>query len=440
MFLSSAEAWLLLFTCAGIVAGFLLCAHLRNLKQKVPLFYYWLSAIAVLGGAAAFFLPIAINSGFGKNDDGSALRQALLYTTGGVLGVITLGETHRKNNQEKEKNENDHIRQVHAERRSRYTTAVEQLANEKATVRLGGIYTLVGLVDEWLTDGALKPAEQQKEGQTIIDNLCAYIRSPFPLAEKREVLESKKRPRRYKSDFITDALKFREEQETRRAIFTSISQRISKFNKDTKQTSPGLWSGFTFDFRESIIFYPLNNINIENPDFAGARFIGDADFQGSHLCGEVNLSNSVFLGMANFSRVIFNITSGTLHLETAGVPERFEDIAVTNKTFYRTKFQQSATFKESVFLTWPEFMTTTFKQDPDFDNALFVEGQNLRLYSRGMLANQVNLTTKDGSPTYSILPVGARLFDPSSWSNKGQTYTVVSKQAQLPYESSSEEN
>ena len=177
-------AGLLLIVCTVLVVVFLFVAHRRNLKQKVPLFYCWLGAIAVLGGAAAFFLPIAVNSGFAKDDDGSALRQALLYTTGGLLGVITLGETHRKNNQEKEKNENDHTRQVYAERRSRYTKAVEQLANEKAAVRLGGIYTLVGLVDEWLTDDTLNHKERQKEGQVIINNLCSYIRSPFPLAEK----------------------------------------------------------------------------------------------------------------------------------------------------------------------------------------------------------------------------------------------------------------
>ena len=173
MFLNSTEAWRLLFTCAGIVAGFLFAAHRTDFKQKVPLFYCWLGAIAVLGGAAAFFLPIAVNSGFNKDDDGSALRQALLYTTGGLLGVITLGETHRKNNQEKEKNENDHTRQVYAERRSRYTKAVEQLANEKASVRLGGIYTLVGLADEWLADDSLAKDKQREEGQIIINNLPA---------------------------------------------------------------------------------------------------------------------------------------------------------------------------------------------------------------------------------------------------------------------------
>ena len=104
MHLEPTEAWYLLHICAALIAIFLLAVHLIKLKKNVPLFYCWLGAIAVLGGAAAFFLPIAVNSGFAKEDDGSALRQALLYTTGGLLGVITLGETHLKNNQEKEKN------------------------------------------------------------------------------------------------------------------------------------------------------------------------------------------------------------------------------------------------------------------------------------------------------------------------------------------------
>ena len=189
MFLDSTEAWRLLSLCTASVVAFLLAVHFTKLKAKVPLFYSWIGAIAIFGGALAFLLPIALNSGFGKDDDGRVLRQLILYTTGGVLGVITLGESHRKNNQEKEKNENDHTRQVYAERRSRYTKAVEYLADEKAGVRLGGIYTLVGLVDEWLTDDSLKPYEQRKEGQVIINNLCAYIRSPFSLAGKREVLE-----------------------------------------------------------------------------------------------------------------------------------------------------------------------------------------------------------------------------------------------------------
>ena len=128
--------------------------------------------------------------------------------------MLTLSETHRKNTQEKDKNERDHIRQVHAERRSRYTKAVEQLADEKVAVRLGGIYTLVGLVDEWLADNALEQEEQQKEGQVIINNLCSYVRASFPLAAKTEYLQSDVDvvPANYVGDFVADQAMFREEE------------------------------------------------------------------------------------------------------------------------------------------------------------------------------------------------------------------------------------
>ncbi|WP_060823894.1 hypothetical protein [Rothia mucilaginosa] len=304
MYLDSTGSYWLLSICAALVVAFLLTAHFTMLKKKVPLFYCWLGAIAVLGGAAAFFLPIAVNSGFGKEDDGSALRQALLYTTGGLLGVITLGETHRKNNQEKKKNENDHTRQVYAEHRSRYTTAVEQLANEKAAVRLGGIYTLVGLVDEWLADDSLAEDKQQEEGQVIINNLCSYIRSPFPLAAKFEEYEARKELEKLQKseseklseeessllqvllkrfedsdeyekpkDITTDYVKFYEEQDVRRAIFEEMSKRSSTVSVDENKkvtVKSGAWSGFKFDFSRAPIFYPLNNLTIEQGQFSSA--------------------------------------------------------------------------------------------------------------------------------------------------------------------------
>ena len=69
-----------------------------------------------------------------------------------------------------------------AERWERYTKAVEQLGNEKAPVRMDGVYTLIGLADEWLLDENLDYAEKVREGQVIINNLCACIRSSFALA------------------------------------------------------------------------------------------------------------------------------------------------------------------------------------------------------------------------------------------------------------------
>ena len=94
----------------------------------------------------------------------------------------TIAKEREKIEADKAKNEQTHIRQVHAERRSRYIAAIEQLSNrENATTRLGGVYALIGLIDEWLTDGALlTDKERRKEGQVII-NRGLFIRCVIPL-------------------------------------------------------------------------------------------------------------------------------------------------------------------------------------------------------------------------------------------------------------------
>mgnify|MGYP001008177049 CR=1 FL=1 len=394
MFLNSADAWLLLFICAALIAIFLLAVHLIKLKKNVPLFYCWLGAIAVLGGATAFFLPIAVNSGFAKEDDGAALRQAILYTTGGLLGVITLGETHRKNNQEKEKNENDHTRQVYAERRSRYTKAVEQLANEKAAVRLGGIYTLVGLVDEWIADNSLEPDEQQEGGQVIINNLCSYIRSPFPLAEEIEEYEARKELenlqkseseklseeessrlqillKRFEDsdeyekpkDITTDYAKFHEEQDVRRTIFVEMSKRSSAVSVDESKkvtVKSGAWSGFKFDFSRAPIFYPLNNLTIEQGQFSSARFYGNTNFIFAKFTGNADFTGAIFTGNTDFRYTAFN--------EYA----YFVDVAFSRTAdFSDATFNRLADFLNADFSGDANFWTATFTGDARFWNATF---------------------------------------------------------------------
>ena len=392
MHLEPTEAWYILRICAALIAVFLLAVHLIKLKAKVPLFYCWLGAIAVLGGAAAFFLPIAVNSGFAKDDDGSALRQAILYTTGGLLGVITLGETHRKNNQEKEKNENDHIRQVHAERRSRYTAAVEQLANEKAAVRLGGIYTLAGLVDEWLADTTLEPKEQQKEGQVIINNLCSYIRSSFTLALKAEMLEGDSEPDNYEGDFSKDQAAFHEEQDVRRTIFDEMSKRSSSFIKDKEDKTvviPGAWSNFNIDFSRASIFYPLSNLTIEKGNFSSAKFYSNADFSEATFTQTANFSKATFTQTANFSKATFTQTANfskatftqTARFSWATFAHNadFNCAAFTQTAdFSCAAFTQTADFSRAAFTQTADFNWATFAQTADFSRAAFTQTADFR--------------------------------------------------------------
>ena len=368
--------------------------RLKKNNRKTRFFYYSIAAVAIIGATWSFLLPIAIDSGFRKDDDGPVLRQILLYATGGLLGVITLGETHRKNNQEREKNENDHTRQMYAERRSRYTKAVEQLANEKAAVRLGGIYTLVGLVDEWLADDTLESEEQQKEGQVIINNLCSYIRSSFPLAEKREVLEKDHTTDGYDGDFTLDRAQLCEEQDVRRAIFEEMSKRSSTVSVDKSAevtVTPGAWSTFEFNFSRAPIFYPLNNLTIEQGNFASTRFYGEANFRDTKFAGDANFRgaaftdayfwHSTFTGNAYFWYSTFTEKAEFLHA-TFAKDAYFSNAFVWNTTFAgethfgNTTFNGETHFENITFNGDAYFNNTTFNGETDFRNATFSQDAN----------------------------------------------------------------
>lgn len=78
---------------------------------------------------------------------------------------------------------NTPARNQQAERRERYTHALEQFLDGQPAVRLSGAYTLVNLADEWLADTSLPEQVRREEAQAIIDELTGCIRTPYPLAQ-----------------------------------------------------------------------------------------------------------------------------------------------------------------------------------------------------------------------------------------------------------------
>ena len=335
------------------------------------------------GGAVAILLPwmlwLLCGMSSGSSDQ---LRLHLLYVTGGIIAVLTLLQTNwknqgdrlkidadiKKNEQDAEneaakreqdavKSERDHTRQVHAERRSRYTKAVEQLSNEKAPVRLGGIYTLTGLVDEWLADDSLTKEKQQEEGQVIINNLCSYIRSPFPLALKAEMIEGDSEPDNYEGDFSKDQAAFREEQDVRRTIFVEMSKRSSDIIKEEGEvieTVPGPWSNFDFDFSRAPIFYPLNAITIEKGNFSSAKFYAGANFVQTIFTSNADFRAATFTSYADFVMAAF----------------------AQHTDFSESTFTQTVNFSESTFTQTAKFLQTTFLQRADFSGTKFTSFAN----------------------------------------------------------------
>ena len=344
------------------------------------------------GGTAALILPWVLWSRYGMSSGSSdQLRLHLLYVTGGIIAVLTLLQTNwknqgdrlkidadiKKNEQDAEKNERDHIRQVHTERRSRYTKAVEQLANEKATVRLGGIYTLVGLVDEWLADDTLDPEEQQKEGQVIINNLCSYIRSPFTLALNAEMFEGDSEPGNYEGDFSKDQAAFHEEQDVRRTIFVEMSKRSSTFTRDgigkIIDTSLGTWSDFEFDFSRAPIFYPLSSLTIEKGNFSSAKFYSNADFSWATFTQNAHFSEATFTQNADFSGAVFTQNADFIEAAFTNDANFIEGVFTNDAYFHGATFTQNANFIRAAFTQNANFIGAAFTQNADFIGAAFTQ-------------------------------------------------------------------
>ena len=404
--------------------------------------------LAVSGGALAIFGPWLLYVAGCTGETDANLRLHILYVTGGTIAVLGLVETHRKNTTDrikadadiqnyhasqsyqsktldeqarqfteniakerekieadKAKNKQDHIRQVHAERRSRYTTAIEQLSNDKASIRLGGVYTLVGLVDEWLADEKTIPniEERRKEGQVIINNLCAYIRSPFLLAERAEQLDepyAKDLQKSFGGDiekfnedkqyFAQEKAALEEERQVRQSIIKEIREHLSK-----NYSKSGPWSDLDYDFSHAHFFYPVNFNNsyfgTSIVNFSGATFTQDADFIGATFA------------WASFFRATFT----------------------QDANFFGAKFTERADFIGATFTQYVNFSRAIFHSEPSFTDVLgkarFSHKVAPESYSFGVNPDspcKIEIEEQEHNGTKFIIPKGTILFDPNELSEQ----------------------
>ena len=355
MHLTPSTAWAWLIACAVVILLFPLATQFGNLKGKLSSFRTWVWAIALLGIVAAGFMPFTFDADIAYFE----VQPFIFFITGTLLGVLFLGEFHRMNAQKKLK----HPQRVHAERRTRYSKAVEHLAYPNPAVRASALSTLAGLVDEWLADEQLSVEARQKEGQVIVNALCAYVRSPFARAFKAETFESDAPPANYAGDFATDLAAFRGEQDVRRSVFVEMSKRSSALTENEKgevAVVPGAWSGFEFDFSRAVVFYPLDGLTIENADFSAAKFCNGSDFSGAAFVGDANFTRTVFDQDARFSDVTFMGTADFSNARFAG------------DAFFRwAAFNANADFREASFGGHADFRDAAFTADAGFSGASF---------------------------------------------------------------------
>ena len=341
----------------------------------------------IVGGSYAFLLPavMGLEEGSVTSGGAAALRQAILLATGGLIALIALGETRRKNDndreaaenlrahqenmliQQKEQFEANAFKERKAERRERYTKAIEQLGDEKSSVRMGGIYTLVGLVDEWLEEESIRKYEDRlKEGQVIINNLCAYIRSPFTLASHYDELSKDSPTASYKDreqDFYTDKATLDSEADVRLGIIKEIHDRL----QGPKENTPGTWSDFDYDFSGSTFFYSIDlrkSYYTKSVTFRGSTYQGWADFHGSTYEKDVTfnttISRSIYLGRADFRNSTY-LGRADFHGSTYQGRADFSD----------STYQGRADFRNSTYQDWADFHNSTYKGEAYFSGSIF---------------------------------------------------------------------
>ena len=445
--------------------------------------------LAVSGGALAIFGPwlLYVKGWTGETD--ANLRLHILYVTGGTIAVLGLVETHRKNTTDrikadadiqnyqasqshqakmldeqarqfteniakerekieadKAKNEQDHIRQVHAERRSRYTTAIEQLSSDKASIRLGGVYTLVGLVDEWLADEKTIPniEERRKEGQVIINNLCAYIRSPFLLAERAEQLDEDytKDPQidfdGDKEKFGADKRSFAQEKaalEEERQIRQSIIKEMREHLHNYEELAP--WSYFDYDFSNAHFFYFTDFTRSRfdgSLNFTGAKFTQNTDFSGAKFTGYASFFGVEFTGYASFSGVEFTGYASFFGAKFTGYASFSEAKFTQNTDFSGVEFTGYASFSGVEFTGHANFSGAKFTGHANFSEATFQSKPIFTLDNKARFSYKINPGDHNFEASHNspykieteeqehngvkfIIPKGTELFDPDDPSN-----------------------
>ena len=380
-----------------------------------------------------------------------------LLVGGAVLGLL---ETYRKNTNDRAKANADikaalknqehqaevlkeQIRQFDenafkerkAERRERYTKAVEQLGDEKAPIRMGGVYTLVGLVDEWLEEKSLSDDERFKEGQVIINNLCAYIRSPFTLASHYDEL-SQDSPtpegiyKDKKEEFYIDKAILDSEADVRLSIINQIHKNIQwipknsteKFSIDNKfnenKIYKGSWSIFEYNFSGSVFFYDINfsksywenKLDVSNSkfllnpkekenskisyfsesiynqaayfrnclhkrgvEFNNSVYKGEVDFGESSYDGYAAFNDSTYYKPANLDFSVYNHGFLANH-STYHNSVYFHDSIYKNiAAFNNSKYYKEANFSNSIYLKTSSFTHSTYEAKSEFHDSIYYE-------------------------------------------------------------------
>jgi hypothetical protein len=297
----------------------------------------------------------------------------------------------------------EHNREDAAARRvtDLYTKAVEQLGSDKAAVRHGGLYALERVAQD-------NPAQRQ----TVINVICAYLRSPFAppteqSAARRTGLSAGARQGRAAATTRRIHLtppraavaseQLRQEREVRLTAQRILTAHLRPHTDDTTglPTTPQYWAeDYDLDLTgAALIDFHASHLTVRHATFTDARFTGsalfrrasftgdarfdgatftsDAGFHGTTFTGSALFRGASFTGDARFDGATFTGYAGFRGVSFTG-DARFSEATFTGHArFSRASFTSDAGFNGATFARDAQFDETTFTRDARFDGATF---------------------------------------------------------------------
>ncbi|WP_369355628.1 pentapeptide repeat-containing protein [Streptomyces sp. cg2] len=278
-------------------------------------------------------------------------------------------------------NEDGALRDATRLHTERFTTAVSQLGEESAAVRLGGVHALAGLADD---------APTRDLRQTCIDVLCAYLRLPYTaetliLPEGAEALHA-----------------YRALREARHTIIRLIRDHLR-----LALDHPHSWQGHDFDFTGAV----FDGGNFDGAEFSG----GTVSFRGAEFSsGTVGFVRAVFSGgHVDFTRTNFtggSVQFGHAEFRSGRVSFPLAEFSGGKVSFFHARFLGGTVdFDRALFLRGTvRFSYATFSGGVvGFPGAKF-SGAEVD-FSKAVGVAPPGLVPSDGQP----LPAGLTL--PDSW-------------------------
>jgi uncharacterized protein YjbI with pentapeptide repeats len=231
--------------------------------------------------------------------------------------------------------------------------ASEQLGSDKAAVRIGGLTDLERLAQAY-----------PDLRQTVVDRICAYLRTPVgrPLQQTMDGLGQ---------DFMEQAEIARSIEFDVRRTAQMILTRHLYWPQDTDRPRT-FWDNILIDLRNAELSeFMMRYSRVTSAQFDNAKFFDHADFLGS-----------TFDVICSFDGAIFN--KGALFRSAALRDASFEKTSFKGfAIFTKSSFEDNADFSHAVFDLGASFEESHFKGTIHFDSAVFRGRASFRSASFG---------------------------------------------------------